>query len=137
MYLDAITCANCFRSSLFRSSLLVWDGTETFDAADGQPVAVSCPECKHVYMYGPEQVTPLQVQDATDGAYQQKYPSAFDILLVCGVKGCDTPLQVRAVRRAGMTLQEITAEVATWTLHELRCPSGHPISQARMFVGGD
>ncbi len=139
MYLDAITCANCFRSSLFRGSAHIWhDETQVLEPADERPVAVSCPECRHVYMYGPEQVTPFVVQgEATEGAYRQQYPSAFDILLVCGVKGCDTPLEVRAVRKAGTSLSEITSEVASWILHDLRCPNGHPILEPRPYMGGD
>jgi hypothetical protein len=137
-YLDRIACKNCFQNSVFRRSKNPAHYEDRkLSETDTAPVAVSCPECKHVYMYEYQETTPtlwpeLQGQAAT----HQKYPSAAFVPLVCDVEDCDTELVVIAARAAGIPLEAVLAEVPSWTLHDLKCPEGHPILVPKIGGGG-
>src|ERR1039458_9938831 len=98
---------------------------------DGGPVAISCPECKHVYNYSEPSLPPVPIPDWTE-APETKYPIVFWLPIVCGVEDCDTPRYIKAVRQAGTTLADVYREVPTWKLHDLHCPKGHSIVEPKI-----
>jgi len=61
---------------------------------------------------------------------QEKAPVVISVRLKCDDPGCDTPLVVLAPRKTSdTTAEDIQKELLTWTLHDLFCPSEHPVSR--------
>ena len=90
-------------------------------------VVVACSECKRVYSFETQKLKEL----ATDYGLSPYNPDspihAFRAQLLCGKKGCDTPLPVIAVRKRDTTAEELLKETTEWIWENLTCPSGHPI----------
>jgi len=128
--LDAITCQNCKRRSVYQPTKRGWQyAGRNASEMDTDPVAISCPHCTHVYEYEGPEPPPFPLGEAT------QYPIAFYVPLVCDQPGCDSPLRVKAVRPAGTTLEAVCHEVPNWTLHDLFCPRGHPIVESKAQSG--
>ena len=136
-YLDQIQCLKCGTCSVYQPTKRGWqyEGRNPLKR-DNAPVAVACPECKHVYLYSEPTLPPVPIPTQQE-APETKYPIAFYVPIVCGEADCDTPLWIKAVRQEGTTLEDVCREVPTWTLHDLRCPMGNPIQVPEIQPGWD
>ena len=92
-------------------------------------VAVSCCVCSHVENHTIEsRPTRIGTEDTVE--YQTQRPAyGFVHELMCDERNCLTPLAVIAPRKSEPTRDQKEKDVFTWEWDELRCPSGHPISQ--------
>jgi hypothetical protein len=136
MTYDQIQCKHCSTYSVFRHSMRdLPSANQSTPKMGTYPVAVSCPECKHVYMYeSHETTTTLAPVFSGESESRPKRPSISLVHIVCGRAECKDGLEVTAARAAGVTLDNILdTELKNWTLHDLECPNGHPILRATAF----
>jgi|SRR5271154_3661074 len=132
MTVDQIQCKHCSQYSVFRRSKRAGLARgQTLSEMDTAPVAVSCPQCKHVYMYEFLETEPVLWTDPSE-LEGMKRPNVFSVPLVCEVQGCGDALVVIAAREAGATEADVRAELSSWVLHDLNCPKQHPIRRATM-----
>jgi hypothetical protein len=127
MTVDQIQYKHCSQYSVFRRSKRAGlSRGQTLSETDTAPVAVSCPQCKHVYMYEFHETTPI-LWTEPQGPGARKHPNIFFVPLVCDAEGCEDELVVIAAREANTPTESVLSEVPNWTLHDLHCPNGHPI----------
>jgi hypothetical protein len=130
MICDVFQCRQCHHFFVFRVStpelpLRDQDASEM----ETVPVVLSCPDCKHVYDYSGQKFESIPTPWGQPGG-PQKIPVIFSVPLVCDEEDCRLPLQITAPRAAGTTKSDIETEKIGWTLHDLLCPNGHPITKA-------
>lgn len=135
MTFDQIQCKNCSQHSVFRRSKRAGQVIgQKLSETDTAPIAVSCPQCEHVYMYKFHETTPtLWTDPPGSGETHPKHPNIFFVPLECAVAGCQDKLIVTAARSASTPLDSVLAEARTWELHDLECPNDHPILLPRVF----
>jgi len=132
LYFDGIRCKHCLRVSLLRIAKFVWPGEgQNLSEKDIPSTTVACPECKHVYDYVDHELETVPTS-AELWAKSTKHPDIFYVRLRCDEQDCDTPLTVSAVRSAETTVAAVMSEAPLWTLHGLKCPKGHLVSQVRV-----
>lgn len=130
MTCDVFRCKQCHYSFVFRASKLELPLTDQdVSETETAPEVISCPDCKHVYDYSGQKFESIPTPWGQPGG-PQKIPVIFRVPLLCDEEDCRLPLQVIAPRAAGTTKPEIEAERIDWTLHDLMCPNGHPITKA-------
>jgi hypothetical protein len=124
--LDFVCCENCGRSNVIRPTMFAmpvvdprWSRKETDSSA------VSCFECKHVYICWEYKMAPNSPEWL---AAHSPIRDIFHVQLACEDPGCGSPLIVLAPRRGGTSEEEMRSELSSWVLHDLTCPKGHPIS---------
>lgn len=122
--LDQITCKNK-RCPKYPHRFVFRQHSEM----DTAPVPVSCPECWHVYLYEDREAALIHWPDVQGPqGTPPRYPTVTLVPLICGKEDCDNPrMQVLAPRQAGTPKESVLAEVPRWTLHDVKCPNGHPI----------
>jgi hypothetical protein len=131
MYCDLIHCKNCGHDSAFRASTpespdIGLESSQT----ENDLLAVACPVCKHVYDYSDQRPKNIPTPWGELGS-RMKTPMLFPVPLLCAEESCGLPLLVIAARGADTTWPEVQSELSTWTLHDLKCPNGHPITAIR------
>src|SRR5271157_2366357 len=120
---------------LYRRSKQTWQYiSQSPSEEDAADVAVSCPECKHVYMYEYQPDSQIDVPEIL-GSWAASDHTAELVPLVCGKAGCGVPLLVHAPRAAGVTKKSVCKEVSTWKLRDLYCPQQHQILVPRILPG--
>jgi Zn finger protein HypA/HybF involved in hydrogenase expression len=129
--LDSVICGNCQRTSLIRRATFEWPESDPkWTRKADPPQAFSCPACKHVYMLQALQQRSLEVTEEQWEALE-KALVAFAFQAQCDDTNCETLLTVLAIRTSGTKSEDIQKEISTWTLHDLFCPGGHPVSNVR------
>src|SRR5258708_5448527 len=132
-YFDTVRCDNCKRNCSFR--LTTFESPESdpkWKVEAGPPQAFSCPGCKHVYMIQSLEPGVVEV-NLEQAGHREKLPVVFSVLLKCDSLDCESPLTVLAPRMFDTTEEAIGKELPTWTLHDLRCPQGHTISETKFY----
>jgi hypothetical protein len=126
-----IRCKNsaCNKPTIFRRSTTTLQyAYQMGSGQDTARAAVSCPVCKHVYMYEELEMTPIPSREPQEqGGSQKRHPTLAVVRLLCGTAGCALPLEVYAARESDSSLAAIEIEMEGWTFHNLRCPNGHPL----------
>ena|SRR5436853_4501580 len=88
---------------------------------------ILCPSCKHAFAYTLQDIQPRPAPN--QDLYQARNAMSFRrIELECDGEGCGTPVQLIAPWLYGLQPGEkwpTDNEVATWTMHDARCPNGH------------
>lgn len=130
--LDTARCANCQSNNVLLQSTFEWPESDPRWTRKGDPPqAVSCPDCKHVYMIQSLQQGSVQVsQEHLEG--RAKVHVVILVALKCDDADCGTRLIALAPRISGTLIADVEKELSSWTLHDLSCPSGHPISASRL-----
>ena len=134
--LDSVVCDHCQRTSLIRRTTFEWPESDPkWKRKDDSAQAFSCPVCKHVYMIQALQQGSLEVsQEQLEE--QEKVPAVFSVPLQCDDADCEALLLVLAPRSFGTSVGDIERELPTWTLHDLLCSSGHPVSKGMGLESG-
>ena len=126
-YLEFAECPLGHHTPIRPAMLYPLKDDQEWSDEDAQPVIVACIECKRVYSFETQRLR----ERATDyglSPWNPKSPvHAFQVRLLCGEIGCETPLLVIAVRKRDTTAEKLQKESADWTWENLVCPSGHPI----------
>jgi len=90
--------------------------------------AVACPLCKHVFPYTLQSILESSTQ-RQDQSSDQGATSFWRVELRCDDAGCETPIRVLAPLLFGLRSDKTwpsETELATWTVHDVKCPNGHP-----------
>ena len=131
-----VECVHCKNADCGRQTALLPEMLEgTFEyriglLKDAPPIAISCMQCKHVYNYQGHDWVGSLILEADNPYSHSEHPAslvAFVKYVGCGEKGCDSRLQVIAVRASGTSDADVRAELSTWVWHDLSCPHGHQI----------
>jgi|SRR5208337_813065 len=90
--------------------------------------ALLCPRCKHVFEYILEDIQPHL--SPNQDLYSAPHAMSFRrIELECDNKDCESPVQLIAPWLFGLQPDKrwpSDDELATWTMHDVKCPNGHP-----------
>lgn len=128
-HIDAAKCKHCGKDILYQLSTFESPLSDPkWKTKADPPQAVSCPECKNVYMIQDLQPTSIAV-DHEQWAIQEKVPVVIAVQARCDDPDCKTPLTILAVRISGTTCADVLQELSKWTLHDLVCPKSHPVTR--------
>ena len=99
--------------------------------------ALLCPRCKHVFAYTLQNVQfgPAHNRDLYSAPHAM---SVRKIEIECDGKDCGIPISVIAPWLFGLQPDDkwpSESEMAGWTMHDVRCPSGHPHRLPLRIVG--
>ncbi len=136
MLFDTVQCNHCGSNIVFRVSKLPLptDGRPRSSGVDVESLAISCPDCKHVYDYSRKMPfgTVSVSEPLPEGG---KLHELFAVSLGCGQEGCEGRLLVVVPRAAGTTKNAVQDELEMWTLHDLRCTDAHPLQSRTLHSG--
>jgi hypothetical protein len=123
--LDFATC-RCGFSTPIRPSRPVLEAiNQGSTEIDERPLLVACARCKRVFSVPSHQ---LERHSSIDGLspYHAGAPLVvFRVHLDCDEEGCETPLDILAVRSSDTGKDALEIETDSWHGKNLKCPSGH------------
>ena len=101
-------------------------------AMDAEHLTLVCPGCKAAFQFDYRErfaagMTAQQPQNLDDYIW-------FSIQAECDDSNCKPPRTLIAIRPAGTTQKQLSAEIPTWNLAGLLCEHGHPIVKVSLVT---
>ncbi len=84
-----------------------------------------CSNCTKGFRYNYEERELAAVMPIRDPLPNHPYPIAFFFRAECVDSGCESQVQLTAIRTAGTTKQDVLEELSRWDLSEIRCEKGY------------
>src|ERR1700693_3393127 len=110
IYLEFAECPLGHPTPIRPAMLYPLGDDQEWSDLDAQPVVVACSECKRVYSFETQRLVERATNDGLSPYNPDAPMHAFQVKLLCGEAGCDTPLSVIAVRKRDTTAEELLRE---------------------------